>query len=100
MVTLFLRDVWPKSDAKSPHITSVQYCGGCSVLQGIASVLWRDSISTCGGYHQYCGGLHQYCGVKFLIFIHLADKGNKKLSTIYNFETKLALEFYRNWQLG
>ena len=38
---------------KDPRITSVQYCGGCSVLQteasvlrGIASVLQRDSIST------------------------------------------------------
>ena len=29
---------------------AVQYC------RGIASVLWRDSISTVEGYHQYCGG--------------------------------------------
>ena len=36
-----------KSSLLSPHITSVQYCGGCSVhrretsvLWGIASVLW------------------------------------------------------------
>ena len=60
----------------SPHITSVQYCGGCSVhwrlfstsgdnistvggcfstvevvqySGGIASVLWGDSFSTVGG---------------------------------------------------
>ena len=29
-------------DLLSPCITSVQYCGGCSVL-------WGDSINTCGG---------------------------------------------------
>ena len=40
-----------------PLITSVQYCGGCSVL-------WGYSISTCGGDNistaeavQYCGGI-------------------------------------------
>ena len=46
----------------TPRITSVQYCGGCSVLRRlfstagglhqymweIASVLWRDGISTVG----------------------------------------------------
>ena len=30
------------------HVTSVQYCGGCSVHRGIPSVLWRDNISTVG----------------------------------------------------
>ena len=67
------------------HITSVQYCGGCSVHRGITSVLWGDSfstvevvqysggitsvhvgdnistvgdnISTVEGYLQYCGGI-------------------------------------------
>ena len=40
----------------APHITSVQYCGGYSVLRG-------DSISTAGGSIstaeavQYCGGI-------------------------------------------
>ena len=33
-----------------------QYCGGCSVLWGIASVLWEDSISTAEAV-QYCGGI-------------------------------------------
>ena len=47
----------------SPRITSVQYCGGCSVLRGIASVHVGDSISTCGDSIstaeavQYCGGV-------------------------------------------
>ena len=60
-------------------------------MWGIASVLWGDSISTVEAI--------QYCGVKFLIFLYLADIANQKLSTIYNFETKIALGFYRNWQL-
>ena len=47
---------------KSPHITSVQYCGRCSVhwrlfstlevvqyIREITSVLWGDNISTVGG---------------------------------------------------
>ena len=53
----------------SPRITSVQYCGGCSVLWGIALVLWGialvhvgDSISTADAV-QYCGEWHQYCGL-------------------------------------
>ena len=44
----------------SPHITSVQYCGGCSVLWGIASVHVGDSISAVEAV-QYSGGKHQYC---------------------------------------
>ena len=35
---------------------SVQYCRGCSVLSGIASVLQRDSINTEEAV-QYCGGI-------------------------------------------
>ena len=58
---------------------------------GIASVLWEDSIST--------GEAIQYCGVKFLIFLYLVDIANQKLSAIYNFETKIALDFYCNRQL-
>ena len=58
-----------QNEEQAPRITSVQYCGGCSVLQrlfstaggsistaeavqycgGIASVLQGDSISTAGG---------------------------------------------------
>ena len=57
----------------------------------IASVLWVDSISTAEAI--------QYCGVKFLIFLYLADIANQKLSAFYNFETKIALDFYRNLQL-
>ena len=59
---------------------------------GVASVLWRlfstvgDSISTAEAI--------QYCRVKFLIFLYLADIANQKLSAIYNFETKIALDFY------
>ena len=48
----------------TPRITSVQYCGGCSLLRGISSVLWGiasvhlgDSISTAEAI--------QYCGVDF-----------------------------------
>ena len=37
----------------SPHITSVQYCRGCSVLWGITSVHVRGSISTVEAV-QYC----------------------------------------------
>ena len=40
----------------SPRITSVQYCGGCSVLWGIASVHVGDNISTAEAL-QYCGGI-------------------------------------------
>ena len=52
----------------TPHITSVQYCGGCSVhwrlfstlevvqyIGGITSVLWGDSFSTVEVV-QYSGG--------------------------------------------
>ena len=59
----------------SPHITSVQYCGGCSVhwrlfstsgdnistVGGIASVLWGDRFSTVEVV-QYSGGKLQYYG--------------------------------------
>ena len=58
----------------------------------ISSVLWGDSISTVEAI--------QYCRVKFLIFLYLADIANQKLSTIYNFETKIALDFYRNCKLA
>ena len=38
-------------------VEAVQYCGGiASVLQGIASVLWRNSISTVEAV-QYCKGI-------------------------------------------
>ena len=59
----------------------------------------RDSISTVGDSISIIGAI-QYCGVKFLIFLYLAGIANQKLSTNYNFETKIALDFYRNWQLG
>ena len=75
----------------------------------IASVLWRDGISTVEAI-QYCGGIAsvhvgdsistveaiQYCRVKFLIFLYLADIANQKLSAIYNFEMKIVLGFYCN----
>ena len=35
----------------------VQHCGGYSILWGIVSVLWMDSISTVEGEHQYYGGI-------------------------------------------
>ena len=47
---------WQSIVILSPHITSVQYCGGCSALWGIASVHVGDSISTVESV-QYCGGL-------------------------------------------
>ena len=76
-------------------VEAIQYtnCGG------IASVHVRDGISTVGDSISPAEAI-QYCGVKFLIFLHLADIANQKLSTIYNFETKIALDFYRNWQFG
>ena len=41
---------------------AIQYCGGiAAVHRGIAPILWRGSISTVEAV-QYCGGLHQYCG--------------------------------------
>ena len=40
----------------SPHITSVQYCGGCSVHRGDNISTVGDSFSTVGGQLQYCGG--------------------------------------------
>ena len=73
----------------SPHTTSVQYCGGCSVHRGdnistvgdsfstvggsfstvevvqysggIASVLWGDGFSTVGD-KSVLWGINQYCG--------------------------------------
>ena len=72
---------------------TIQYCGG------IASVHVGDSISTVGNSTSTEEAI-QYCGVKFLIFLCLADIANQRLSTIYNFEMKIALDFYRNWQLG
>ena len=76
------------SPRRSPHMTSVQYCGGCSVhrditsvLEGIASVMWCllstvrdgfstmvDNISTCRGITSVLWGYIstmegiQYCG--------------------------------------
>ena len=91
-VKLFWSSDTCKAKIVSPRITSIQYCGRCSVLRGIASVHVGDSISTVEAI--------QYCGVEFLAFLHFADIANRKLSTIYNFETKIALDFYRNWQLG
>ena len=72
-------------------VEAIQYCGGiASVHVGRyhQSVLWGDSISTAEAI--------RYCGVKFLIFLYLVDIANQKLSAIYNFETKIALDFYRN----
>ena len=64
-------------------VEAIQYCGG------IASVHVGDSISTVEDSISTAEAI-QYCGVKFLIFLYLADIANQKLSTIYNFETKLA----------
>ena len=58
-----------------------------------------DSISTVGDSISTAETIH-YCGVEFLIFLHFADIVNKNFSVIYNFETKIALDFYHNWQLG
>ena len=57
-------------------------------MWGIALSTVGDSISTAEAI--------QYCGVKFLIFLYLADVVNQKRSAIYNFETKIALNFYCN----
>ena len=70
-------------------VEAIQYCGG------IASVHVGDSISTVGDSISVAEAT-QYCGVKFLIFLSLADIANQKLSAIYNFETKIALDFYCN----
>ena len=40
----------------TPLITSVQYCEGCSVLQGVSISTVGDSISTAEVKHQYSGG--------------------------------------------
>ena len=58
-----------------------------------------DSISIVGGSISTAEAI-QYCGAEFLIFLHFADIVNKKFSVIYNFETKIELDFYHNWQLG
>ena len=60
--------------------------------------MWGDSISTVGDRISTAEAI-QYCGVKFLIFLYLVDIANQKLSAVYNFETKIVLDFYRNWQL-
>ena len=72
---------------------AIQHCGG------IASVHVGDSISTVGDSISTVEAI-QYRRAEFLIFLHFADIANQKLSTIYNFETKIALDFYRSWQLG
>ena len=64
--------------------------------------MWGDSISTVGDSISTVEDsistveAIQYCGIKFLIFLYLADITNQKLSAIYNFETKIALNFYCN----
>ena len=67
---------------------AIQYCGG------IASVHVEDSISTVRDSINTVEAI-QYCGVKFLIFLYLAYTADQKLSAIYNFETKIVLDFYR-----
>ena len=57
--------------------------------------MWGDSISTVGDSISTVEAI-QYCRVKFLIFLYLADIANQKLSAIYNFEMKIALDFYCN----
>ena len=64
-------------------------------MWGIASVHVGDSISTVGDSISTVEAI-QYCGVKCLIFLYLANIANQKLSVIYNFETKIALDFYCN----
>ena len=46
----------PKKSDQPPHITSVQYCVGCSVHWRLFSTS-GDNISTVGGQLQYCGGI-------------------------------------------
>ena len=57
--------------------------------------MWGDSISTVGDSISTAEAI-RYFGVKFLIFLYVADIANQKLSAIYNFETKVALDFYCN----
>ena len=54
-------------------------------MWGIASVLQGDSISTAKAI--------QYCGVKFLVFLHLADIANQKLSNYLQFRNKNSAGF-------
>ncbi len=54
-----------------PWVTSVQYCGGCSVQWGISVVLWRrgtisasEDVPSCRGCSVFWGVggiIHQYC---------------------------------------
>ena len=67
-------------------VEAIQYCGG------IASIHVGDSISTVGDSISTVEAI-QYCGVKFLIFLYLVDIANQTLSAIYNFETKMTLDF-------
>ena len=53
-----------------------------------------DSISTVGDSISTVGD--SISTVEFLIFLYLVDVVNQKLSAIYHFETKIALDFYCN----
>ena len=55
------KTVFGSARPEPPRITSVQYCGG-------SSVLWEDSISTCGGYYQYCGGCSVLWGIASVLW--------------------------------
>ena len=74
---------------------AIQYC------EGIASVHVGDGISTVGdristlGIASVLRRLFSTVELNFLIFLYLADITNQKLSAIYNFETKIVLDFYR-----
>ena len=57
--------------------------------------MWGNSISTVGDSISTAEAI-QYCGVKFLIFLYLVDIANQKLSAIYNFKPKIALDLYCN----
>ena len=84
-------------------VEAFQYCGRDSIstvaaiqyCEWIASVHVRDSISTVGDSISTVKAI-QYCRVKFLIFLYLVDIANQRLSAIYNFETKILLDFYCN----
>ena len=88
----------------------LQYCGGCSVHWGIASVLWRvfstlgDNISTCGGITSVQWGDNistvegiQYSGGRILISACLVINNDEKISTFFVLRYEIFIrKFFEN----
>ena len=64
----------------SPHITSVQYCGGCSVHRGITSVLWGIASVLWGSFSTV--EVAQYSGEIASVLWGIASVLSRLFSTV------------------